>query len=44
MMNKWKVSSVPIVGENNEYLGLIHRRDIVFIWKTMNFSIVRIIL
>ncbi|KAL4448650.1 hypothetical protein ABPG74_012739 [Tetrahymena malaccensis] len=39
MMNKWKVSSVPIVGENNAYMGLIHRRDIVFIWKTQNFGI-----
>lgn len=39
MMNKWKVSSVPIVDSNNIYLGLIHRRDIIFIWKTLHFGI-----
>ncbi|EGR31361.1 zinc finger lsd1 subclass family protein, putative, partial [Ichthyophthirius multifiliis] len=40
MMNKWKISSVPITGENNVYKGLIHRRDIVFIWKNQDFAIV----
>ncbi|EGR27873.1 rab2 gtpase, putative [Ichthyophthirius multifiliis] len=39
MMNKWKISSVPIVDNNKTYIGLIHRRDIIFIWKTQNFQI-----
>lgn len=39
MIYKYKASSLPIEDDRGKFLGLVYRRDIIYIWKEKNFNI-----
>jgi len=39
MVNVYKISSVPIVDSEQQYQGMIHKRDILFLLRDNNFEL-----